>query len=312
MEKLKISFANIVSIIFAALFGFVCFLSFIFLWQGNIQKSILFAVAISFLLWLWVFILKKIKSVRRNFQRNAIFEIIVLVIYILIAVILTILPYSHYYTVSDRRDVIKGKIIAEVDNTIKMFDDYETYASGRIGAYEEGLNIAIAGQNMNGKGFLAAGFQNNGQPINTQKNLLMRIFKDDLMPSQYDTIKVYAIKWLNEAKITATEWKPIGLINVINSIEKESNNWKNELIGYSNSTAIAKVGPFQYTNSFSSVVQELTQRATPTFFAIISAILLYLLILFPYFFKYRDPRHSGLLNELLKNGNEKDEIGTTL
>jgi hypothetical protein len=228
-------------------------------------------------------------------------------------VVVSVVPYSHYFTVRDKKEVIKNKIVADIDNTKKMFDDYESHTNKRILFYEQLLNTAINGKDFDHSGYLAMGFQNNGETDNDQKQRIMRVFKDDLMPAQYDTTKAYAIKWLDDAKLTAVNWKPIGLMSVINSIDKEAINWLSQLKKYDNSTKKDNSSiSFAKDISFASLERELTERNTPSLLAILSAIILQLLIFLPYFFTYRDPRHSGLFHELFKRDDVDNEVGGTL
>lgn len=312
MKKPRISLAVIISAISAFIFSFVCFLSFLLFLNGELRKSVLSAVIICLLLLLQVYILKRIKSVRRNFQRNAIFEFVALLIYIIVAVVL-IIPFSHYFTVIERKEDIKRKLVSDLDNTIKMFNEYEVYANNRISLYEYQLETAIDGKDLNPGDFIAAGFQDNGESFDTQKKRLVLIFKDDLMPAQYDTLKFYATQTLNNDKKTAMDWYiPIRLLKVVNKRNEEANKWLSELKDYANSTQKAIVAPFEYRISFTSVERELNQRGTPSLFAIISAIILQVLILFPYFFTYRNPQHPGLLKQLSERETEKGDVGKAL
>ena len=228
--------------------------------------------------------------------------------------ILSIIPFSHYFTVYYKKKEIKKIMISDVDNIIKMFANYELYANNRISSYEGGLNTAILGKDLNPNDFKNEGFIMNTVPLDTQKTLLLRIFQDDLMPAQYDTIKKYAINWLNDAKNTVTNWVvPIEFMNVISTIDKQASDWRNKLKEFDNRTLKAKVNPpFDYTISLSSIDKNLTQRNFPSFFAIISAFVLHIFILFPYLFANRNAKHNGLLRELFKENGKKRTIGRKL
>ena len=297
MKKQNFTVANVASLIAGAIFGFLCFLSFHFLWQGAIFYSILSAIGICLFLWILVFILKKIKLVKRNFQANAVFEIGLLSTYIIVAFV-SFSYFTHFFTVNDRRDAIRTKIVADIDNTKKMFDEYKVYAEKRIKLYEDQLNTAITGQILNQKAYHEAGFLDNGEGNDTQKERFMFMFKNDLLPTQYDSIKVYANKWLEDQK-TIVKGIPIGLSDVIQTIETESNIWLNQIKQYSNKAKKAENGNFEYKISFASVEKELTQKSSPTLISFISALLLHLLLILPYVVQSRDDRSSGLLNELI-------------
>ena len=303
-------FPNYISLLGGVAFSTLCFFSFHFLWKGAIFYSILSAIGICLFLWILVFILKKIKTVKRNFQANAVFEIGLLAIYIIVAFV-SFSYFTHFFTVNDRRDAIRTKIAADIDNTKKMFDEYKVYADKRIKLYEDQLNTAINGQILNQKAYHEAGFLDNGDSNNTQKERILFMFTNDLLPTQYDSIKIYANQWL-EARKSAVKSIPMGLSEVIKTIETKSNNWLNQIKQYANNTKKAENGSFEYIISFSSVEKELTQRSSPTLFSFISALILLLLLILPYLTASRDKKHPGLLKVLFKKENEENEIGRTL
>lgn len=308
MNNVKFSLAAVLSGIAAITFGFVSFLGINFMWKGEVMKSVLAALTISAVLVLIVLLAKKIKSARRNFKNNALYEIILLALYFVVAFI-TIIPFSHYFTVRDRKEEIKSKIVDDVNNTKKMFVAYDTNAKNRVEVYEGQLKTAINGQQFNNADYLAMGFQNTGESNTKQKERLMRIFEDDLMPDQYDSTKVTAMKWLDDAEQIATEWKPIGLMDVVKTIDLESNKWLSEVKKYDQSTSKANREPFEYQISFAGIDSELTEKNPPTFVALLSGILLYLLILFPYWFGARDNRSSGLWQSLFPKDEEDETDG---
>ena len=293
-------------------FGVICFFSLYFFSNGDMRKSSLLALGIVLLLWAFVFLLKQIKSARRNFQMNAILELLLLAVYITIAVA-SILPFAHYFTVLERRKEIKEKIGTDLDNVVKMFAAYEANSNTRIQRYESELTTAIDGKRWNYTNYFAAGFQSNGESDQNQKVRLMRIFKDDLLPAQYDTTKNYAIKSLEEDRAVVTDWiLPMRFMHVIGYDEKEAKGWLAELKGYDSKTSRARLNPFDYPISFASVEQEITQRGTPSLIAVCIAIVLHLLLLFPYFFVFRNPRNGGLFFELFGNKKTMENGGVTL
>ncbi|OQP39816.1 hypothetical protein A4H97_16475 [Niastella yeongjuensis] len=308
----KISIGTVISLIASLLFASVCFFSLYFFTYGNLQKSILLALCLSFILVCFVLVLKEIKAVRRNFLQNAFLEILMLIVF-LTAGIIFLIPFSHYFTVLNKKDQLKGKIETDLDNVANMFTRYEEFAKDRMNKYEYELNAAIAGKDLNYSVFINEGFKNNGESLTIQKNRLMTIFEDDLMPSKYDSTKKYAINLINQDKQLATNWiLPVRFLNVINNVEKTANGWLTELKRYDNSTSNAQSTPFDYPLTFGSIKGELTQREFPAVTAIVIASLLYLILLIPYFAADRDPRNPGIIDLLFRKKTVTEERGAIL
>jgi hypothetical protein len=245
-------------------------------------------------------------------MQNALLEIFVFVLYLAVA-IMFMAPFAHYFTVFDRKREIKEKIEADLDNVINMFDSYERNAHDRIGRYETELNAAILGRSWNRREYEDEGFKLNGEAPSIQKDRFMKVFEDNLMPASYDSTKKYAIDVIQYDRQVVTGWMlPFKFLNVISNIEKEANGWLAELKGYDNSTSKAQIAVFDYSVSFESIRNELTQRRFPSLIAIAAAIFLHLMVLFPYFFTYRDSRNAGLINELFRNRAVSDEGGVIL
>lgn len=302
MSKIKFSLAAVFALIATAIFGWFFFLGINFLNKGDFQKSILMTLAVCLVLFLMVLVIKKIKSAKRNFQKNAIIELFLLLVYVMIAII-TFVPFAHYFTVLSRKTEIKNKMDFGIDSVKKRFIDYKICADNSILLESGRLDIAILGKVPDPANYLAAGFTNNGIDDNVQKTTLLDNYKDDFLPAKYDTLKKYANNWLDDARSAFDKWKPISLMNVVNSIEKEANGWIAQIRGYNNKSASCIGGRF----SFASVDKELTERSTPSLVPIIAGFGLFLVLLLPYFVANRSPRHPGLVSALLKRNNGGDD-----
>lgn len=307
MNKFRITFADVLSYVALCAFGFISFLGFNFMWNGNSTKSSVWSFFMCILLLIVVVVINKVKSAKRNFRRNAYIEISIFILYLFVSYF-TIIPFFHYFTVENRKEQIKTKVVEDIENAMGMFDEYESYANERITLYESQLNTAIIGQNQANANYLSLGFVNTGESNNDQKKRLMRIFEDDLMPDKYDSTKVQAQKWLDHAKETAIQWNPIGLMGVVNAIESESNSWLDDLKEYSESTDKADEGSFDYSITFNSVKEELTKKASPSLFGLLCAIFVHSVILLPYWFGVRDNRSNGLWQSLFSQ-KENDDTG---
>lgn len=302
MSKIKFSLAAVFALIVTAIFGWFFFLGINFLNKGDFQKSILMTLTACLVLFLMVLLIKKIKSAKRNFQKNAIFELFLLLVYVIIAIV-TFIPFAHYFTVLGRKAVIKNKMDMGIDSVKKRFVDYKICADNSILLESGRLDIAVLGKVPDPANYLAAGFKNNGIADNVQKTTLLDNYRDDFLPAKYDTLNKYANNWLDDARSAFDKWKPISLMKVVNNIEKEANGWFAQIRGYNGKSASCIGGPF----SFASVDKELTERDTPSLVPILASLGLFLLLLLPYFVANRSPRHPGLSSVLFKRHNGRDD-----
>ncbi len=311
MENSRMSLATVLSLVSISLYGFITFIGLYFLLDGDIQKSIIIASTICVVFLLILYILKKLKSVHRNFSRKAKFELFTLVVYIIVAVV-TIIPFAHYFTIYDRKDEINKSFIQHLDDAKKMFVEYDINVAKRIASYDSKLNQAINGSGLDSIGFLAEGFEYNQVSHQEQKTTLMKVFNDNLAPQDYDTTKFYAIKYLDESKMVAQNWViPFKFIEIINGIEKETEKWRVKL-GKLNQAELRSPLPFNYPPiKFGSMKDKLKVLEAPSLLSIGLLIFLHVLILLPYFFRSRNSRSWGLWDEINKRHVE-EEVGTIL
>jgi FlaA1/EpsC-like NDP-sugar epimerase len=143
MNQSKFSLADVLTILTALAFGFLCFLGTNFYTLGNTTKSITAAVIIAFLLFSTAYSAKLLKRTSVNFKTCFIWEIILLVIFTLLFVFFTYMPFSHYFTVSTKQTVIISKIQKIIAQAQNMFTTYEKNAKERINTYKGQIESAV-------------------------------------------------------------------------------------------------------------------------------------------------------------------------
>src|SRR5690606_12416012 len=138
MNKYKFSLANVIVVLTAVVFGFVCFLGANFCTLGDTKRSLIIAGIASIILASLAFLAKWFKGVQRNFKINRMAEIFVLFLFTLVIAILTYSPvlhyfkifdlncspFSHYFTVSERENTIKSQLSTTIKQAQNMFDEY--------------------------------------------------------------------------------------------------------------------------------------------------------------------------------------------
>jgi hypothetical protein len=199
--------------------------------------------------------------------------------------------------------VIQDKLAASITQVENMFAEYESYTAKRESLYESKLRGVVSNKKGNPTEYQRFGFSNIGvsdeQQINNKKFMLHA----DLFPSNYsDTIgknglKELAINWLLKAKESTVGWKPIGVVNIANEVEKNAQEWKDQLIGFSKGRQKGEEAlDFSYdpTTSSDEVKKYFITLGTPSPLAIVSALAAYFLMLFSWYKSYRDSRTTGI------------------
>lgn len=312
MNQSKFSLADVLTVLSALAFGFVCFMGANFLNIGidkvwgmpHITGCVVMAVVCSLLLFSTAFGAKLLKRTSRNFKTAFVWEVILLTLFVFFAVFFATRnsPFPHYFTVTAQKSEISIKLQTSITQAENMFAAYESYAKNRANFYKETLERVAAAKGGNTVEYEAYGFQNNDISDDKQIDTKMLAMKYDLFPSNYsDTvahngIKEVATEWLQDAKNTTKSWKPIGIVGVVNDIEKNSNNWLSTLITLSKKPKLREpdTASFAYTLRFDDVKTHFTKIDSPMPLSIGLAVIAYTLMLLSWFVTQRSTRFPGL------------------
>jgi len=311
MNQSKFSLADVLAMLAALAFGFVCFMGANFLNINNDKVwgmphtigCIVMALIIALLLFGTAFGAKILKRTSRNFKTCFLWEVVLLILFMLFAVFFATKasPFPHYFTVTAQKSEINSKLKTSITQAGNMFVEYEAYAGSRENLYENTLKRVAGSQKGDPKAYTDFGFVvNSGIPDALQIKTKMFTVHADLFPTNYsDTIagsgiKEVASKWLQDAKNTTSSWKPIGIVGVVNDVEKNSNDWLNTLVTLSQIREQGeKTADFEYPLSFDDVKTQLITLGNPTPLSIGLAVLAYLLMLLSWFVTKRDSRSTG-------------------
>jgi len=311
MIKSKFSLADVLSVLAAIAFGFVCFMGANFLnidndkvWaMSHTTGCIVIAFVCSLLLFGTAYGAKRLKRTNRNFKTCFIWEVVLLVFFLLFAVFFVTKssPFPHYFTVAAQKSVINSKLQTSITQAENMFAVYESYANDRETLYKNKLKSVVAAKRINPEEYQAYGFQNSGISDEKQIETKMLTIHADLFPNNYsDTttnngIKEVATKWLQNAKDITGGWKPIGIVGVVNDITMNSKDWLNTLVTLSQIREPGEQATdFDYQLSFDDVKMYFTKLDSSTPLSIVLALLTYLLMLLSWFVTKRSTRFPGL------------------
>lgn len=314
MNQSKFSLADVLTILTALGFGFICFLGTNFYTLGNIPKSILIALIITLLLFSTAFTAKLLKRTSVNFKTRFISEMVLLVVFTMLLVLFTYMPFSHYFTVSTKNTIIVNKIQTSITQAENMFPAYESYAENRMGLYIGKLKSVIAAKGPNPSEYEKFGFK-NGIKDEIQINKKMENISATLFPTNYSDslsqkgIKEVATNWLLDAKSSTVNWKPIGITNVVVDIESKSNEWLTMLIEISKKyEKNEQAEDFQYAMTTDDIKQYFTTVEKASNTSLLFAFLTWVLMMLSWFVTKRHTRFPGFKLLFGKSGQSNNEL----
>jgi ABC-type multidrug transport system fused ATPase/permease subunit len=316
MNQSKFSLADVLSVLAALVFGFVCFMGANFMNINNDKVwgmphtagCIAMAVVCSGLLFTTAFGAKFLKRTSSNFKSSFVLEVILLILFVLFAVFFAskYSPFPHFFTVLAQKSEIISKLQRSISQAENMFAAYESYADNRVNLYETNLKSDVAIGNPNK--LRSYGFDYNGPPF--EKQIESKKFKldSDLFPANYSNttanngIKEEATAWLQDAN---SPWKPIGIVSVVCEIDKNSSKWLNTLVTLSQVLGQGEQSiegyEFSYSlNSFDDIKIHFTKLYSPTPLAIGFAGLVYLLMLLAWIVTKRSTKSDCSFRSLIR------------
>lgn len=314
MKQSKFSLADVLTILTALAFGFLCFLGTNFYTLGNALKSITVAVIITILLFSTAFTAKLLKRTSVNFKTCFIWEMVLLVVFTLLFVFFTYMPFSHYFTVSANQTVIVSKIQTSITQAENMFPAYEEYAENRKELYYSKLKSVVSASITSPIQYTNYGFK-GGVPNEIQLNKKMENISANLFPTNYSDsvtqkgIKEVAMNWLLDAKKSTESWKPIGITNVVVDIETKSNEWLSTLVEISKIRENGEVAiDFSHNLTFDDIKQHFTMVEKPSVTSLLIASLMWVLMMLSWFVAKRHSKFPGFKLLFSRSRNTLNEL----
>jgi Tfp pilus assembly protein PilE len=303
----KFSLADVLTLLAALAFSFVCFLGTNFYTLGNITQSIIVTAIIAVSLIITAFSAKLLKRTGGNFKTCFIWEIIFLVLFTGLVVFFAYSPFPHYFVVSEHKTEIQSKLTENITQAENMFAEYEKYAKNRENLYKNKLSSVVAAKSINPSEYAEYGFENNGIAASKQIENKMFTLHAELFPSNFLDMKQVDSTWLADARNIVNSWKPIGIVSVVNEVEKNSNDWLNVLVKFSAYRGKGEqTEDFVYGLSFDDVKEHFTVFGKPVLLSIGLASATYLLMLLSYFITGRSTKST--IGRSKTNGNKGFDV----
>lgn len=295
MNQSKFSLADILTLLTALAFGFLCFLGTNFYTLGNITQSLVLAIIIALLLCGTALGTKLLKRTSRNFKTCFLWEMVLLVLFTLFLVFFAYSPFPHYFNVLAHKTEIQSNLDKSITQAENMFTEYEHYADNREKIYKSKLQSVVNAKSVNPSEYADYGFENNG--IDDRKQIENKMFTvhADLFPTNYEEMKKVDSQWLTNAKSALNNgwtWN-FGVVDVVNNIEQNSKN------RFSTLTELSKVrekgeqaNDFEYSLSFDDTKKYFTTLGSPTELSIVLTVVVWVLMMLSYAFSVRSTKST--------------------
>ena len=304
-QTLKFSWGHIIAFVALVFISYVTYMGEFYKNGGDFMSSAIKVLLVDIAL-LVTFIGAQIyKGTDEKFDRSILIERI-LICLCPIVFLWAMLPYNHFWTVYSSRDKIESGFSSSIEKSKKMFENYELYTTERISSYDKLLQNAIVNKENDKASYFKAGFKGTNDV--TMKQIYMETLKLQLQSQNIDSLKNSATKWIDDANQGATVWNAF-LIGNIDKISDAIEGWNKVLVevskpilsNESNSTKSFDAD-MASCNAVKSELKDLqsmyTQSAGISLNTIWTGLILFWMLMFPYFLQKRNTRATGLYSLL--------------
>ena len=316
-ETLKFSWGHIIAFIALIIISYVTYMGDFYANGGNFKESAIKVFCLDIGLILTFIVAQIYKGTDEKFDRSIIIERI-LICLSPIAFICAMIPFNHFWSVFSERDKIEPKFTSAIEKSRQMFDNYDIYAKERITNYSDALQIIINNKGKDREAYLHAGFSDSNDEL--VKYNYVTTLRLQLLSQNTDSLKNLALQWINDANQGASVWNAF-LVGNIDMIADAIEGWNQKLYEYSvpvlsNENTDNTVSPFDPNrDSFRAANAELkglrglfVNGNGVSVYTIITGIILFLMLLFPYFLQKRNTRATGLYSLIPKSKSDTAKI----
>lgn len=304
-KTLKFSWGHIIAFVALIFISYVMYMGDFYQNGGDFEAAAIKVGVIDLLLLISFIGAQNRKGSDEHFDRSIIIERI-LICFCPIAFIIAMFPYNHFWSVFEQRQQIKTQFNSSIGGVKQLFDEYDDYAEQRITTYSNNLDtILVARAHGNNTFYFSAGF--TGKNDHLRKENFVRTLDLQLRSDNTSNLKVAAIKWIDEANHDASVWNAF-LVGNVEQISDAIKTWHKTLRDYSeakmeNETIMGnEVFPFDEdgqtieaaTNRIVTLKEIYTETQGIKLNTIWTGIILFLMLIFPYFLQRRNTKAEGL------------------
>ena len=316
-ETLKFSWGHIIAFVALIFISYVTYMGDFYSNGGDFKSSAIKVFVIDIALILTFIGAQIYKGADEKFDRSIIIERI-LICLCPIAFLWAMIPYNHFWSVFSERDQIEPKFTSAIEKSRQMFVNYDQYSKDRITAYSDFLFSIIANKENARTAYLNAGFSDANDYM-VRDNYIMTLSLQ-LLSQNTDSLRTSALQWIDEANQGASVWNAF-LVGNIDMIADAIEGWNQKLYEYSvpvlsNESTNNTVSPFDPNrDSFRAANAELkglrglfVNGNGVSVYTIITGIILFLMLLFPYILQKRNTRATGLYSLIPKSKSDTNKI----
>ena len=294
-EKLRFAIATVITLVAALWICYCVFCGFVYLYGSTFGDSIIkWALAVTVIilaLLLAAFIgVQFIKATDHHFHKFIIWERIFMFGICPIVFFCAAYFYSHFFTVHAQGDKLETQFVNSVSQAERMFEEYRSYANDRIENYTEQIHTS--------------GYKKDNQ---------VHVLETCLFHPALDSLETRCKEWIKDVDENATVWNPF-LIGNIPYIEKGIKDWHNKLHILSKFKMSDEVNVSYFDEDYEYIQDVLKslddtqsiykKNKFPNFWALLTGILCYILLIFAYIIQERNTKNSY---KLFKNPTKKRE-----
>lgn len=301
-EQLKFSWGHIIAFLALIFISYITFVGVVYQTDGDFMKAAMTMVLVDIVLAVFFIGSQIAKATAHKFSKRIWLERIGICASPFIF-ILCMLPYFHFWTVHSHNEEIIGKFSNAIQASKQMFTDYDDYANKRIGNYQYMLERVIANRSIHPEQFIACGFSEGKEQI--QKGNMVKTLRLQLLSNNYDSLKVSANNWIESSSEGASTWN-VFLLGNTKEIKSAIKDWNHQLCEFSEKKMSNEeflgselINFDESSRSLVNVEKGLddltdlfTQKSFPNLVAIVTAVLLYLAMLFPYILQDRHTKST--------------------
>lgn len=297
-EKLQFSWGHIIAFLALIAVSYISFVGFTYLTNGNFTFALI-GMGITDIVFIIFFIgSQQMKASGVKMSRKIIWEQI-FIFGSPVVFIAGMISMSHFWTVRSQNDEIVETFKNSINSSKQLFTDYEEYSNQRIETYQNNLTQIIVNKSSNPQAFKNAGFEDSKASI--QRDNMVETLRLQLLSQNYDSLKTVANKWIDDAAQGASTWN-VFLLGNTQEIKAALGNWENQLKSFSakemsNESIIMNVDHFQSSGAknaisgIDSLTSAFTTQEFPSLAAIVFGLIIYFMLLFPYFIQDRHTKN---------------------
>lgn len=305
-EQLKFSWGHIIAFLALIFISYISFVGVTYLTDGNFTTAGIAMAVIDVVLFVFFIGAQMMKATEKKFAKRIWVER-VFIFGSPVVFLIAMFPYFHFWTVNSQDEEIVNNFTNAIEASKQMFNDYADYSNSRIENYDKMLNRVVSNERLHPDQYAQCGFTKGNGAI--EKENMVKTLRLQLLSENYDSLRNVAYEWIESSSKGASTIN-VFLLGNTKEIKTAIHEWNNILVGFaSNKLSNEEFHGYNTVSSFadrssslSSVdagLNGLTEKFTtthfPTLIALLTALLLYASLLFPYLLQDRHTKNQHRL-----------------